>query len=57
MLAKVAAALGAVALILAVTASAVLAIDQVHDEIQVYKGDMAEVGQWWGAARIIETPG
>jgi hypothetical protein len=23
-----------------------LAVDQVHDEIQVYKGDMAEVGQW-----------
>jgi hypothetical protein len=23
-----------------------LAVDQVHDEIQVYKGDIAEVGQW-----------
>jgi len=27
-------------------ASAALAVDQVHDEIQVYKGDIAEVGQW-----------
>ena len=46
MLAKVGAALGAVALILALTASAALAVDLVHDEIQVYKGDMAEVGEW-----------
>ena len=36
----------AVGLIFALTTRAALAIDQVHDEIQVYKGDIAEVGQW-----------
>ena len=30
----------------ALTASAALAADQVHDEIQVYNGEIAEVGQW-----------
>jgi hypothetical protein len=36
----------AVALIFALTASAALAVDQVHDEIQVYNAGIAEVGQW-----------
>jgi hypothetical protein len=34
------------ALLFALPASVALAVDQVHDEIQVYKGDIAEVGQW-----------
>jgi hypothetical protein len=34
------------ALLIALPASVALAVDQVHDEIQVYKGDIAEVGQW-----------
>ena len=38
--------MGAVAMSFALTASASLAADQVHDEIQVYNGDIAEVGQW-----------
>ena len=46
MWAKVRTALGAVAMSFALTASAALAADQVHDEIQVYNGDIAEVGQW-----------
>ena len=46
MLAKVRTAFGAVAIGFALTASAALAADQVHDEIQVYNGDIAEVGQW-----------
>jgi hypothetical protein len=33
-------------LIFALTASAALAVDQVHDEIQVYNAGIAEVGQW-----------
>jgi hypothetical protein len=36
----------AVAPIFALTASAALAVDQVHDEIQVYNAEIAEVGQW-----------
>jgi hypothetical protein len=44
MLAKIQAALCAFAMSFALTASAALAVDQVHDEIQVYKGDMAEIG-------------
>jgi hypothetical protein len=36
----------AVAPIFALTAGAALAVDQVHDEIQVYNADIAEVGQW-----------
>ena len=35
-----------VALISALTGSAALAVDQVHDEIQVYNASIAEVGQW-----------
>jgi hypothetical protein len=38
--------LAAVAPIFAPTASAALAVDQVHDEIQIYNADIAEVGQW-----------
>jgi hypothetical protein len=38
--------LAAVAPIFALTASAALAVDQVHDEIQIYNADIAEVGQW-----------
>jgi hypothetical protein len=34
------------ALIVALTAGAALAVDQVHDEIQVYNAGIAEVGQW-----------
>jgi hypothetical protein len=36
----------AVALSFALTPGAALAADQVHDEIQVYNADIAEVGQW-----------
>jgi len=36
----------AVALISALTVSPALAVDQVHDEIQVYNASIAEVGQW-----------
>jgi hypothetical protein len=36
----------AVALSSALTPGAALAVDQVHDEIQVYNADIAEVGQW-----------
>jgi hypothetical protein len=36
----------AIAVIVALTASAASAVDQVHDEIQVYNADIAEVGQW-----------
>jgi hypothetical protein len=32
--------------ILALAAGPVLAVDQVHDEIQVYNAEIAEVGQW-----------
>ena len=32
--------------ILAVAARPALAVDQVHDEIQVYNAEIAEVGQW-----------
>jgi hypothetical protein len=35
-----------VALISALTGSAAGAVDQVHDEIQVYNASIAEVGQW-----------
>jgi hypothetical protein len=35
-----------VALISALTDGAALAVDQVHDEIQVYNANIAEVGQW-----------
>ena len=31
---------------LALTAAPALAVDQVHDEIQVYNAEIAEVGQW-----------
>ena len=34
------------ALLFTLAPGAALAADQVHDEIQVYKGDIAEVGQW-----------
>jgi hypothetical protein len=36
----------AVASILAFCTSAAFAVDQVHDEIQVYNAEIAEVGQW-----------
>ena len=36
----------AAAPLLALAASPALAIDQVHDEIQVYNADIAEIGQW-----------
>ena len=36
----------AAAPILALAAGPALAVDQVHDEIQVYNGDINEVGQW-----------
>ena len=36
----------AVALISVPMLGAALAVDQVHDEIQVYNADIAEVGQW-----------
>jgi hypothetical protein len=32
--------------ILALAAGPALAVDQVHDEIQVYNAEIAEVGQW-----------
>ena len=35
-----------VALISALTGGTALAVDQVHDEIQVYNANIAEVGQW-----------
>ena len=35
-----------VTVVSAVAAGAALAADQVHDEIQVYNADIAEVGQW-----------
>jgi hypothetical protein len=37
---------GVVALVSAFTASPAFAVDQVHDEIQVYNAGIAEVGQW-----------
>jgi len=36
----------AAAPLLVLTVGPALAVDQVHDEIQVYNGDLAEVGQW-----------
>ena len=36
----------AAAPLLALAASPALAIDQVHDEIQVYNAEIAEIGQW-----------
>ena len=36
----------AAALLLAPTAGPALAVDQVHDEIQVYNAEIAEIGQW-----------
>jgi hypothetical protein len=36
----------AAAPILALAAGPALAVDQVHDEIQVYNADINEVGQW-----------
>jgi hypothetical protein len=36
----------AAAPLLALTAGRVLAVDQVHDEIQVYNADINDVGQW-----------
>jgi opacity protein-like surface antigen len=36
----------AAALLLALTAGAALAVDQVHDEIQVYNAEINDVGQW-----------
>ena len=42
-----AALLGAgAAAVLAVTTTPALAVDQVHDEIQVYNAEIADVGQW-----------
>jgi len=38
--------LAALALILAATVRSALAVDQVHDEIQVYNAEIASVGQW-----------
>jgi hypothetical protein len=38
--------IAAVAPILALSASAAFAVDQVHDEIQVYNAAIAELGQW-----------
>ena len=32
--------------LLALTAGPALAVDQVHDEIQVYNADINDVGQW-----------
>jgi hypothetical protein len=37
---------GAVAPIVTLSGGAALAVDQVHDEIQVYNAGIAEVGQW-----------
>ena len=37
---------GGTAAVFMVTARPALAVDQVHDEIQVYNADIAEVGQW-----------
>jgi hypothetical protein len=34
------------AVVLAIASPPVLAADQVHDEIQVYNGEIAQVGQW-----------
>jgi len=36
----------AAAPLLALAAGPALAVDQVHDEIQVYNADINEVGQW-----------
>jgi hypothetical protein len=36
----------AAAPLLALTAGSALAVDQVHDEIQVYNAEIAEIGQW-----------
>jgi len=44
--ARLCAAIMATAALLLVTARTALAADQVHDEIQVYNADIAEVGQW-----------
>ncbi len=38
--------LPAVATIFGLTSASALASDQVHDEIQIYNADIAEVGQW-----------
>ena len=35
-----------VALVVAFASPPALAADQVHDEIQVYNAEIAEVGQW-----------
>src|SRR6202166_208760 len=36
----------ATAVIFMITSQPALAVDQVHDEIQVYNAEIAEVGQW-----------